>query len=588
MSILRTDKIAGLDSVSAITGSVKFTSDAGAGQGTYLEVNDPDGTIKFGTGEFSIEFWMYANTTDTSTQENDLASILDYGYGSSNNTQGAWFALHQEDRTLHFGFNNANQVQSSNFLNANTWHHIAIQRQGGNTKIYGDGTQVATVADTHDYTDALFRTLQIGSQAASGVERNFDGYISTLRICKGHAVYNGAFTPPTRALEVHPGPDDDRTVVFCCYSSQDATQEATGKTLAPMPNSAGPLASTFVPDVGNDHTHGTVLEGGTAFSSLNYMTLPRGTTAQRANSRGRAVIPGGYNPSLSPVASRSLNTIEYLEINTTGNALDFGDLSFGSASGGSCGSSTRGLIGGSYISPSITGSLNNIDYITIATTGNGADFGDLTQGRSYLASFSSSTRGIWAGGAGNIGSPYMSNVIDYVTIATAGNATDFGDSADVAYYGPQGASSPTRGIWAGGSPSEDMIQYVTIASTGNANEFGNLSANRKAPGEASSNTRCIIVGGYTPTVLNTMEYITIATTGNAKDFGDLTFGGGYVAGTSNCIRAVWSGRYTVPATHNTIQYSTIQTLGNAQDFGDLNTLGGNLSGAISDTHGGLA
>ena len=84
-----------------------------------------------------------------------------------------------------------------------------------------------------------------------------------------------------------------------------------------------------------------------------------------------------------------------------------------------------------------------------------------------------------------------------------------------------------------------------------------------------------------------MEYITIATLGNAKDFGDLAFGGSYIAGTSNSVRAVWTGRYTVPATHNTIQYSTIQTLGNAQDFGDLISAYTNLSGATSDTHGGL-
>ena len=345
------------------------------------------------------------------------------------------------------------------------------------------------------------------------------------------------------------------------------------------------LKTDTVSGIGN--TDGTVFEGDITFDSLNYMTLPKGTTAQRVSSRGRAVIPGGYNPSLSPVASRSLNTIEYLEINTTANALDFGDLSFGSASGASCGSSTRGLVGGSYIAPGVANSINNIDFITIATTGNGADFGDLTVNRSYLASFSSSTRGIWAGGAG--GNPAaMNNTIDYVTIATAGNATDFGDTIDKAYYGAQGASSPTRGIWSGGSPAEDMIQYVTIASTGNSQEFGNLSANRKAPCEASSSTRCIIVGGYTPTVLNTMEYITIATTGNAKDFGDLTFGGAYIAGTSNSVRAVWSGRYTVPATHNTIQYSTIQTLGNALDFGDLISAYTNLSGATSDSHGGLS
>ena len=280
------------------------------------------------------------------------------------------------------------------------------------------------------------------------------------------------------------------------------------------------LKTNTVSGIGN--TDGTVFEGDITFDSLNYMTLPKGTTNQRVHSAGgRAVIPGGYNPSV-PAADRNINSMVYIQIQTQGNALDFGDLSFGSASGASCGSVTRGLCGGSYVAPGVSGRLNKIDYFTIATTGNGADFGDLTQGRSYLASFSSSTRGIWAGGVGSpTPSPYMSNTIDYVTIATAGNATDFGDSIDIAYYGAQGASSPTRGIWSGGSPAEDMIQYVTIASTGNSNDFGNLSANRKGPCEASSSTRCIIVGGYTPTVLNTMEYITIATTGNAKDFGDL-------------------------------------------------------------------
>ena len=121
------------------------------------------------------------------------------------------------------------------------------------------------------------------------------------------------------------------------------------------------LKVNTISGIGN--TEGTVFKGGVGYDSLNYMTLPKGTTAQRVSSRGRAVIPGGYNPAGSPNAAKSVNTIEYLEINTTANALDFGDLSFGSASGGSCGSSTRGLIGGSYISPGIANSLNNIDFM---------------------------------------------------------------------------------------------------------------------------------------------------------------------------------------------------------------------------------
>jgi len=217
----------------------------------------------------------------------------------------------------------------------------------------------------------------------------------------------------------------------------------------------------------------------------------------------------------------------------------------------------------------------------------------LTQGRSYINGLSSQTRGIWAGGVGSpTPSPYLSNVIDYVTIATAGNATDFGDSADKAYYGASGSASPTRGIWAGGNPMEDMIQYVTIASTGNAEEFGNLSVNKAGVATASSHTRALIAGGNDGAPAynsyNSIEYITIATTGNAKDFGDLIFGGGYIAGTSNSVRAVWSGLYQSPNALNTIQYSNIQSSGNSIDFGDLISVYSNLSGATSDCHGGLS
>jgi hypothetical protein len=64
-----------------------------------------------------------------------------------------------------------------------------------------------------------------------------------------------------------------------------------------------------------------------------------------------------------------------------------------------------------------------IDYITIASAGNATDFGDLTVGRDYTSACSSTVRGVWGGG----NTSTKSNVIDYVTIATTGNATNFGD-----------------------------------------------------------------------------------------------------------------------------------------------------------------
>ena len=79
----------------------------------------------------------------------------------------------------------------------------------------------------------------------------------------------------------------------------------------------------------------------------------------------------------------------------------------------------RGVFGGGEAS----GKSNIIDYITIATTGNATDFGDITVARDQGASFSDGTYGVYGGG--EVAAP--SNIIEYVTIATLGNGTDFGD-----------------------------------------------------------------------------------------------------------------------------------------------------------------
>ena len=125
-------------------------------------------------------------------------------------------------------------------------------------------------------------------------------------------------------------------------------------------------------------TEGTVFEGDITFDSLNYMTLPKGTTTERfwniagvpaASARG--VIAGGYT------GSAYVNTIEYVTIATTGNATDFGDLFLKVMGAAPMASTTRGVWAGGY-SGSPTSDVNTIQYITIATTGNAVDFGDLS------------------------------------------------------------------------------------------------------------------------------------------------------------------------------------------------------------------
>ena len=135
---------------------------------------------------------------------------------------------------------------------------------------------------------------------------------------------------------------------------------------------------------------------------------------------------------------------------------------------------------------------------------------------------------------GTTGSP--SNVIDYVSLVSLGNALDFGDLS-VSRGSISACSSATRGVCAGGydgsSTNYNTIDYVDFINKGNASDFGDLSATKRNCAACSSATRGLIGGGYTTTYINVIDYITIASPGNASDFGDLTVSR-TTAGCSNC------------------------------------------------------
>ena len=98
-----------------------------------------------------------------------------------------------------------------------------------------------------------------------------------------------------------------------------------------------------------------------------------------------------------------------------------------------------------------------------------------------------------------------------------------------------GTSNHTRGILAGMGPDHDTIDYVTIASTGNGTDFGNLRFNQTQRAGTGNRIRGIFGGGYiSPTGRTTlMDQIEIATTGNATAFGDLTVTTSFAGATSD-------------------------------------------------------
>ena len=238
---------------------------------------------------------------------------------------------------------------------------------------------------------------------------------------------------------------------------------------------------------------------------------------------------------------------------------------------------TRGVFGGGH-------ALNVIDYITIATLGNATDFGDLTAVKNNLAGVSNGTRGVFGGGEIT---GVESNIMDYITIATTGNAIDFGDLT-VTRRGIAGVNSSVRGVFGGGydgSGYSNVMDYITIATTGNATDFGNLTSANNGVTGLNSDTRGVFGGGdQSATVTNVIQYITIASTGNATDFGDLTVAREATGGVASDTRGVFGGGST-GSNSNVMDYITISTTGNATDFGDLSVTRRWTTGVSSTTRG---
>jgi hypothetical protein len=355
-----------------------------------------------------------------------------------------------------------------------------------------------------------------------------------------------------------------------------------------------------------DNSGAPDIVGVSTFTSPYYFVPPSGTTAERPSGDGLA--PGmlrfntdigrlevwrgdhwatilGESPDLNGGArgvfgggspGGSSNTIDYVTISSTGNALDFGDLTVPRNEIGACASSTRGLFGSGWDGVNRS---NVIDYITISSIANAFDFGDLTAGRSGASSLSNSTRGIWAGGFPN------TNIIDYVTIASQGvNAQDFGDLT-FDRYGLAACSSPTRGLFNGSStPTQrNVVDFITISTLGNAQDFGDLFTGRYYPAACSSPIRAIFSGGQSTTAI---EYLTISTLGNAAKFGDLSAAVLGHAGCSSPTRGLFAGG-SAPTATNVIEYVTIASTGNAVDFGDLTRTNTSFFSACSNAHGGL-
>ena len=278
-------------------------------------------------------------------------------------------------------------------------------------------------------------------------------------------------------------------------STLDVIEYITISTLGNVQDFGNLIASEMEGASCSSRTRGFYFGGDPADNDIEFVTFSSlGNATDFGNCTATSKSGSGCSDQTRGILQLGASwsdTINYITMASTGNAVDFGNTTGGAYAGGASSSSTRGIIalgsvGGNY--------ANTIDFITIATTGDAADFGDLTRSGVHSIMYSNAVRGVCHASYQYPASPNFSNTIDYVTIATLGNATDFGDSL-LGGFGCGGASR-TRGVAGGG--------YFAGAPTGES-------------------------GGFT----NRINFFEIATTGNAQDFGDLSAAKRHVKGDSN-------------------------------------------------------
>ena len=175
------------------------------GSGDYLST-PANNVFTFGTGDFTIECWV--NKSDHGHRGIWQISSTAGGLESTNYSQTLAFGYQVGKWQL---YATGGAVDGPSFsLSTNTWYHAAVVRNNGTTKLYINGIENISTADTYNYS---------GSYMAIGGYFNATylhyGYISNLRVVKGTALYTSNFTPPTEPLTAIAG-----TSLLTCQSNR--------------------------------------------------------------------------------------------------------------------------------------------------------------------------------------------------------------------------------------------------------------------------------------------------------------------------------------------------------------------------------
>ena len=537
MGILRTDRVSGLGGANAITGSAKFfgSNYISVGKSSDFALGTGDWTVEYWAYPSSIVSYQrhfYLIGSSSGNIDGIFANSSGISFGRTNvwaptqvtHVIERWnhYALVHDSTNMRLYINGTQVVTSTDNFGTDSEKELIIGYSnstfGGNFDGYISNFRIENgfARYTSAFTPPNTRltktenTTFLGLQSSGNVLQEETGKVITL---------NRSSTDSTGPIASRFTPNSP--VGFSTTTDVGTQFGSTFDGVTTFDSQA-----YFVPPGGNtrernrgrgifaDGDQSTDIEFINIQSMGNSQVFGDSTTTMKqrttVGSSTRAVTAGGFD---SPAFT---NIIDFITIANTANATDFGDLLTAKRNMGGAGNNTRGI----YLGGGNPGNTNTIEFITIATAGNAQDFADATAAKSGVGSLASPTRACFGGG--------QDNTIEFVTIASQGtNASDFGDLISGTTEKPAGTSSSTRGLFICGEsqPSGtriNTIQFITIASTGNATDFGDHTDLRRSLGACNNSTRAVYGGGNTPSAtVNSLSFVTIATTGNGQDFGDL-------------------------------------------------------------------
>ena len=347
------------------------------------------------------------------------------------------------------------------------------------------------------------------------------------------------------------------------------------------------MSQINIRNLSNENDDGSPeIVGVSTFSATSYFVPPKGSTVER---------PLDCEPG-SIRFNTDTSNLEYFRGNTIGwSQFELINPNLGGGTGSNTGVGARGIFFSGYV----TGSdyTNVVDFVTISTLGNAQDFGDASVKRLHQGGASSRTRGYMIGGR-SPGSPNGTASIGTIVISSTGDSTDYGDLTQGARY-IRAVSNSTRAVAnlgsIGGTGLQNVLEYFNMDSTGSAVDFGDLTNLHYTGATTQSSIRGFFQGGQdapsSPYYTNMISAITTASLGTYQDWGDLlTQKSNQQAGFGNSTRGIDAGGADQPYTGfmNTIQFYSVVTAGNAVNFGDLSTVHENITGTSDSTRGLIA